>query len=156
MNAVGQHPVPAMGTGTQSCLQPVGEGAGLQEEAPGVAVPVLGPPPSPGPVCVWIRSSWSPEKQTQGHGSPLTATGSGWRMQFLGVVAAGKEGIVALGALGQDWTQRDLYPPPTPALLVPFGAPALSGLPPPASFGPFCSESDARLPAGAMCTVTPR
>ena len=43
-------------------------------EKPGGGRACLGPPPSPGPVRVWIRSSWSPEKQTQGHRSPLTAT----------------------------------------------------------------------------------
>ena len=65
----------------------------------------------------------------------LTATGSGWRMQFLGGVAAGKEGTVALGALGQDWTQRDLSGgtnPPRQPYSSPLGLPALPGLPPPA------------------------
>lgn len=105
---------------------------GSRKRHPGVAGPVLGSPPSPGPVRVWIRSSWSPEKQTQGHGSPLTATGSSWKMELLGGVAVGEEGTVALGALGQDWTQRHLSGgthPPTPALPVPFGAPSIAGPP---------------------------
>lgn len=86
----------------------VREGAGLQEEEPGGSRACPGPPPSPGPVHVWIRSFWSPEKQTQGHRSPLTATDSGWKTEFLGGVAVGKVGTVALGALGQDWTHRGI------------------------------------------------
>lgn len=132
---------------------------GSRKRHPGVAGPVLGSPPSPGPVRVWIRSSWSPEKQTQGHGSPLTATGSSWRTELLGGVAVGEEGTVALGALGQDWTQRHLsggtHPHVSPTRPL-WGSQHCRTSHRLLSFGLFCSESDAHLPAGAMCTVTPR
>ena len=75
-------------------------------------------------------------------------------MEFLRGVAVEKVGTVALGALGQDWTHRGISQevPPTPRQPYPspLGLPALLGLHHLLSFGLFCSESDARLPAGVM------
>lgn len=160
MNAVGQHPVPAMGTGTQSCLQPVGEGAGLQEEAPG------GGRACPGfatisRTCPCLDQVLLVPREA--NSGPWKSPNCHWQQLEDGIVRWGgcwgrrNRGFGSPGTGLDSEASLRRYPPthasPTRPL---WGSQHCRTSHRLLSFGLFCSESDAHLPAGAMCTVTPR